>query len=406
MLKSMPRVFDNHNHFSLYLVLSMSPSLLDVGDRKKALELISRLPPDRPNLVTGWRSQLYGLTKQDLEGLPPVAVVNFCLHGYVMNGAAAEMASGAGFVLEPADALQAERLMPGVLTYFGGSASPDEGRLRDFVSAMRKLGLYGMEDMLCVRDLPIPDDAGFSLSTWHLPEVWMKAGKPVKPGFKGLKLFADGALGAATAAISSGYTGSGSAVLTHSDDQMKSSIRECFEIMPADAELAIHAIGDLAIGQVLDAIESVAASTGMPADLPRRTRLEHLQFITLEQARRAIELGVTLSMQPNFSSDSDIYRDRISGVKLATNNPFRMLIDQVGFQPGRDLLFGSDGMPHGLVGAIQDALFPPLECQLLTIDELLAGYRADGSFGSVDVEIDYDRRVVSWPTPPMGVAGI
>ncbi len=79
-------------------------------------------------------------------------------------------------------------------------------------------------------------------------------------------------------------------------------------------------------------------------------------------------------MQPNFSSDSTDYADRLDGPRLARNNPFRMLIDEVGFRPGRDLIFGSDGMPHGLAYAAQWGLFPLFEGQRLTLAELLAGY--------------------------------
>ena len=64
-------------------------------------------------------------------------------------------------------------------------------------------------------------------------------------------------------------------------------------------------------------------------------RLEHVQFITLPQARRAKDLGVILSMQPNFNSDSEDYADRLGPRDLEANNPFRMLIDQAGFPAAR-----------------------------------------------------------------------
>jgi hypothetical protein len=100
-------------------------------------------------------------------------------------------------------------------------------------------------------------------------------------------------------------------------------------------------------------------------------------------------------MQPNFNSDSRDYADRLDATWLAANNPFRMLIDQAGFSPGQDLVFGSDGMPHGVEYAWQWSLFPRYPSQRLTTDELVAGYgvHPDGSPGSL-VEVDEDHRRV------------
>jgi len=103
-------------------------------------------------------------------------------------------------------------------------------------------------------------------------------------------------------------------------------------------------------------------------------RLEHVQFIDEAQARRARDLGLALCMQPNFSVESRDYADRLPESHLRSLNPFRMLIDRVGFQPGKDLLFGSDGMPHGAAAAWQWGLFPVHEGQRLSSEELSAGY--------------------------------
>jgi hypothetical protein len=77
------------------------------------------------------------------------------------------------------------------------------------------------------------------------------------------------------------------------------------------------------------------------------------------------------------------------------NNPFRMLIDRCGFRPGEDLVFGSDGMPHGIEFALQWSLFPRYEAQRMEVDEVLAGYgTAPGVAGSSALDIDGARRQV------------
>ena len=124
-------------------------------------------------------------------------------------------------------------------------------------------------------------------------------------------------------------------------------------------------------------------------------RLEHVQFMNESQARRAKELGLTLCMQPNFSVESRDYADRLPESHLKSLNPFRMLIDRAGFRPGRDLLFGSDGMPHGAQAAWQWGLFPDHEAQRLSSEELMQGYGPVVPGGkTVRLLVDEDRRLV------------
>ncbi|MGA2152760.1 MAG: hypothetical protein ABSG48_11515, partial [Geobacteraceae bacterium] len=105
--------------------------------------------------------------------------------------------------------------------------------------------------------------------------------------------------------------------------------------------------------------------------------------------------GIVLCMQPNFSFESTCYRDRLPGQFLGRNNPFRMLIDDVGYVPGKDLLFGSDGMPHGAQYALESALFPPFPGQVLELSEFVAGYcMPDLENGFIDVAIDYENRKI------------
>ena len=80
---------------------------------------------------------------------------------------------------------------------------------------------------------------------------------------------------------------------------------------------------------------------------------------------------------------------------LLRNNPFRMLIDQAGFEPGQDLIFGSDGMPHGIEYALQWSLFPLYPGQRLTVDELVTGYgvHPEGRGHSV-LTVDPEARLV------------
>ena len=90
-------------------------------------------------------------------------------------------------------------------------------------------------------------------------------------------------------------------------------------------------------------------------------------------------------------------KDRISESYCLQNNPFRMLIDNAGFIPGNDLVFGSDGIPHGIDYALTMSLFPPLQTQKLTLDEFVAGYcMEDMENGFIDISTDEDKPSISY----------
>jgi len=196
-------------------------------------------------------------------------------------------------------------------------------------------------------------------------------------------LFTDGAIGVTTAALHQKYrTADHHGMLLYSDDELEALITR----WSGEKPMAIHAIGDAAIDQVVAAVERTARQ------VPSRhtIRIEHAQFISESTARRAKALGLHLSMQPNFSEDSVAYADRLPASYPPHNNPFRMLIDRVGYVPGVDLYFGSDGMPHGVQEALRQSLIPDggYAGQVLTLDEFIAGYcLPDMTQGSIDVEV-------------------
>ncbi len=153
-----------------------------------------------------------------------------------------------------------------------------------------------------------------------------------------------------------------------------------------DKPVAIHAIGDMATEQAVRCLDHLKQDSGK---LPPLIRLEHCQFISHDTAQKAKAVGIVLSMQPNFNYDSIQYSDRLPKSFCKKNNPFRMLVDQAGFIPGKDLILGSDGMPHGAEYALNQSLFPPFEVQELTLDEFIAGYcMADMKNGHIEIHID------------------
>lgn len=388
-----PWRFDRHTHVSLYAALRACPSLAGLR-RSEALALLGKLPAGQVTLVLGWHSSQHAFSAEELETLPPLLLVNKSLHGIAMTPAARALLAD----LEPelverhSDSAWCEQMLPRLMALYARFAPLTEGSLHAFMEDLQRLGIGAAEDMLLTdaQALGVMTHSLWArrLRYWATPEVFRSLTEEEQWRLEGLKLFTDGALGARTAALSEPFLGGAEGLLLYSDEELHAILTE---LHPFRKALAIHAIGDRAVEQVIVCLERLdSAGLRFPA-----IRLEHAQFITEPQACRAKALGLVLSMQPNFNSDSVDYSDRLEASWLARNNPFRMLIDRVGFQPGKDLIFGSDGMPHGVEYAFQWGLFPAFEGQRLQLDELLAGFgEAPESEGGCLLEIDQDSRSV------------
>ena len=389
-----PWLYDRHSHVSLYAALQGCPDLKGRSP-EAALALLRGLPADRVTTVTGWHSSRQRLEPAQLAALPPAILINFSLHGFALTeGARRLLAAEQPELLErQADPEWCERNMERLLVFFGTSAGLDAARLDAFMASLARAGIGAVDDLLLTdaAALAVIQASPWSgrIRCWTSPAIYRGLAPAAQAAVAGLKLFTDGALGARTAAMETPFLGGGGAgMLTWTGPALEA---ELASVHGLGKPVAVHAIGGRAIAQVLDVLERLAAQgLAFPA-----ARLEHVQFITLAQARRARALGLVLSMQPNFNSDSEDYADRLGPAELEANNPFRMLIDQAGFRPGADLIFGSDGMPHGVEYALQWTLFPAFPGQRLTVPELVAGYGLPpGPGGRCRLAVDPDRREV------------
>lgn len=388
---ALPRIHDHHTHVSLYAALLDCPRLDGCG-REAALARLRQLPRDRVTLVLGWNSAGCPLGPRDLDGLPPAVVVNLSLHGFLLTPAAQEALRPEvpEIVERYRDDLWRERNIARMLIFLGRLSPLDGTKLARFLEMIHEVGVESAEDMLLVDGpaLEVLAGSGRAFKVWAAPETYLSLGSQARKGIHGLKLFLDGALGTRTAALAEPFLGGGSGLLTHENEALRERIGS---LASSRMPFSIHAIGERAVEQALGVLEELDQDGARPPSV----RLEHVQFITESQARRAKALGLVLSMQPNFSSDSVDYADRLGIGLLEANNPFRMLIDRVGFSPGRDLVFGSDGMPHGMIPSLQWSLFPAYPGQRLSLEEWLAGYgREPGTEGPVRVSLDSEARRV------------
>ena len=188
--------------------------------------------------------------------------------------------------------------------------------------------------------------------------------------FGGTKIFADGSIGARNAAVSEPFRGGGTGELNHEDDVLTSMIRAA---EGAGWQTVIHAIGDRAIGQVLDAHEAAGSDPAL------RHRIEHFELPREGQLGRAAKLGLCVSMQPNFignwSGPESLYVERLGEVRDRASNPLRRVVDE-----GLPLAFGSDGMPVSPLYGLHSAVNAPYPDQRLTVEEAIACYTVGGAW--------------------------
>lgn len=194
----------------------------------------------------------------------------------------------------------------------------------------------------------------------------------------GLKVFLDGSLGAHTALLrepyldrkdrgpAGGHEGHaeahGSRIWT--DEELDRFLEAAHT---AGIQVHAHAIGDGAIDQGLEAFARLAARSDLEGkgwgQNALRHRFEHFEIAHDDQVRRAVELGLVSSSQPNFvgewSAKGGMYHDRL-GDRFLLNNRFRTFKDM-----GLLLAFGSDGMPFGPLVGLQSAVSHPVPSERL-----------------------------------------
>ena len=151
-----------------------------------------------------------------------------------------------------------------------------------------------------------------------------------------VKVFMDGALGPRTAAMFQPY-------LNEPDNRgiLNMDGEELFEIgrqaVETGLSLAVHAIGDRANHEVLDAFEQMRRYEH-EKNLPHfRHRIEHVQILHADDAARLGKLGVIASMQPIHATSDMLAADKFWGERSALAYAWRTQLLN-----GAVLAFGSD----------------------------------------------------------------
>jgi predicted amidohydrolase YtcJ len=216
---------------------------------------------------------------------------------------------------------------------------------------------------------------------------WFERGPQIDPEarltIRGVKLYADGALGSRGAALLEPYSDDpanlGLLVSpgAHLEEVSRRAARAGFQV-------GIHAIGDRGGLLALDAMEKALGGPKPEA----RFRLEHSQVLRVQDIERMARLGIVASMQPTHAtSDMPWAGDRLGDGRLERAYAWRKVLDAGGrLALGSDFPVESDDPRLGLYAAVtrQDLSGQPaggwLPGERLTREEALRGFTLDAAW--------------------------
>ncbi|MFI5907797.1 amidohydrolase [Dactylosporangium sp. NPDC051541] len=194
-------------------------------------------------------------------------------------------------------------------------------------------------------------EADFTAALGHgpgLPRVfgfWGEAGAAAKARELGAvgaggDLYADGALGARTAHLRHDYSDdSGSCGHGYlSAEQVGEHLAGCAR---HGVQGGFHAIGDAAIGTVLEGFGRAAATVGVDRLRAGRHRIEHAELLDKAAIAKFVEYGIVASVQPAFDrlwgGETGMYAQRLGPDRALAANPIGSLLGV-----GVHVAFGSD----------------------------------------------------------------
>lgn len=201
---------------------------------------------------------------------------------------------------------------------------------RDCFAALQILHATGELKLRVVKSIPLEDlplSVGLGLRTGFGDDM-LRIGA--------VKAFMDGALGPQTAAMLAPYEG------TDDCGILMMNAGQLFEHARLAAEnglsMAVHAIGDRAVREVLDACQQLRAYERDHLASPGlRHRIEHVQVIHPADVGRLAALNVIASMQPIHATSDMLIADRHWGPRAGLAYAWRSQL-----QAGAHVAFGSD----------------------------------------------------------------
>lgn len=218
------------------------------------------------------------------------------------------------------------------------------------IASMWRMGLTGVHDFdkrTCFQALQLLRERGDlhfrvtkSIPFELLPQA---AALGLRSGFGdeflrigSVKFYADGALGPHTGAMFEPYVDEpqNRGILILDNEQL---FEQGCVATGCGISMAVHAIGDRAVHEVIEGLARLRAYEHECALPPLRHRIEHVQTIHPGDAGRLAELGVIASMQPIHAPSDMLMAEHLLGERASLSYAWRTQA-----QHGAMLVFGSD----------------------------------------------------------------
>jgi predicted amidohydrolase YtcJ len=342
----LPAFTDSHVHFPTWSLAQADVQLDGVSSLAEALDRVRGAVPGRWVRGTGWRDADWkarptAAALDDVTGSTPAALWSKDYHSLWLNSAALALAGGdldvAGGVVErdpsgaPTGVLREEsawRFRERHVTVTQDEWVEATSRGIRLAHARGVGAVHDKDGWLGAPGIfqRIAAEGGLSLRVWQsvpherlgeLAALGVRSGigdDYLRIGY--LKCFMDGTLGSQTA-----WMLDGSGVRITSGEELAEIIRAAAR---AGWPVAVHAIGDRANREALDAFETTRDEW---APLGLRQRIEHAQCLAPEEVGRFAALGVACSVQFSHApSDRDL-AERFWGGRLDGTYAFRSLLD-------------------------------------------------------------------------------
>jgi predicted amidohydrolase YtcJ len=198
-----------------------------------------------------------------------------------------------------------------------------------------------------------------------------------KVRINGVKVYADGSLGARTAALRTPYTDDpvNKGILRHTDDELGNIVDA------ADAagyQVVIHAIGDEAVERAIRALSRVTGARN-----PRRHRIEHASLLPGDLLTKMAKHGIRAAVQPLFITSDTWAAKRLGEDRVNDLYPLKsMLAEGVVASGGSDSPIEQMSPMLGIWAAMVRGGFALQES--LSLDEALDLYTLNASSNGFD----------------------
>jgi hypothetical protein len=409
-----PGFVDSHCHPFEYGWLKRSVDLRGVtnitGVRLRVMAGVQRTNPGEWVSGMGWdqeafpnRSMPGSADIDDLSPENPVVLSRVCGHIGLLNGKAIETLglsgrTGEGYDRDEKGALTGivrESALDEVFEKLPKSAERSAADLQSVEAEAARLGLTTLhcivspggyrEELDALASLRASGSLSLVYRVYVPPEALVYMGETgvgkklmgLRLRVNGVKIYADGSLGARTAALREPYSDDpkNTGILRYSDEALSDLVDK---VDSMGMQVIVHAIGDRAVEQAAAALGRVAG-----ADNPRRHRIEHASLLPKDLRSKMLRHGIRAAVQPLFITSDSWAVDRLGEERARDLYPLKtMLAEGVVASGSSDSPVESMSPILGIWAATTRGGANPEEA--LTLEEAISLYTVNGRSNGLD----------------------